>query len=49
MRRSVRLMVSALILCLAAGSLSACGCGPLGLRWCHGGYYDGYHGGYYRR
>ena len=42
MRASVRLMLSAVMLCLAAGSLSACGCGPLGLRWCHGGYYRHY-------
>ena len=41
-------IVTLLALLLTASSLSACGCGPLGLRWCHGygGGYGGYRGGY---
>ncbi len=38
-------IVALLALLLTAGSLSACGCGPLGLHYCRGGY-GGYHGGY---
>lgn len=33
-----------LALLLSATTLAGCGCGPFGLRWCHGGY----HGGPYR-
>ena len=36
----------ALALLLAAGTLSGCGCGPFGLRWCgRGGFHDGGYGG----
>jgi hypothetical protein len=43
-------IVALLALLLTAGTLSACGCGPLGLYGCYGyggGYRgDGYRGGY---
>ncbi|MGI4975381.1 MAG: hypothetical protein ACRYG6_00410 [Janthinobacterium lividum] len=40
-------IIAVLALLLSAGTLSACGCGPLGLRVCRGyGYGGGYHGGY---
>ena len=38
-------IIAVLALLLSAGTLSACGCGPLGLRVCRG-YGGGYHGGY---
>lgn len=37
-------IVALLALLLTAGTLSACGCGPLGLYGCGYGY-GGYHGG----
>lgn len=37
-------LATLMALLLASATLSGCGCGPLGLRWCHGGGY--YHGGY---
>ena len=36
-----------LVLLLTAGTLSGCGCGPLGLGWCRGGGYYGGGGGWY--
>lgn len=50
--RNKRRLLGVLALVLLAGSLSACGCGPLGLNWC-GGYggpgggpgWGGHHGG----
>ncbi len=45
MVRATRKRVLALLmLLLTAGTLSACGCGPLGLHRCYG-----YRGGYYGR
>ena len=41
MKRNRHRICGLLALLLAVGSLSGCGCGPLGLRWCHGGYYRG--------
>ena len=38
-------IVAVLALLLSAGTLSACGCGPLGLHRCYGDG-GGYHGGY---
>ena len=51
MTRPTRKRITAVLcLLLAAGTLSACGCGPLGLYGCggygYGGGYGGYRGGY---
>ena len=50
---SAKQVFTVLALLLSATTLSACGCGPLGLRWCgrdggHGGYEGGRGGGFER-
>lgn len=44
---SVKQLLTILALLLSATSLSACGCGPLGLHYCGGGYGGGHGGGGY--
>ena len=43
MTRKRSRILTAVALMLATVTLSGCGCGPFGLRYCHG--YGGYHGG----
>ena len=42
---SAKQAFTVLALFLCATTLSACGCGPLGLRWCGRGGEHGYGGG----